>query len=116
MQLAFGLLRFGRFIELVPVPVVSGFMSGIGVIIILMQLPPLLGFEAQAGPLASAAALPAAWGSLNGHAVMLGLVAIVIVYLMPRAWGGDPVAAAGVDRRYAGRDAGFPAGQLADPR
>ena len=87
MQLAFGLLRFGRFIELVPVPVVSGFMSGIGVIIILMQLPPLLGFEAQAGPLASAAALPAAWGSLNRHAVILGLVAMVIVYLMPRAWG-----------------------------
>ena len=36
MQLAFGLLRFGRFIELVPLPVVSGFMSGIGMIIILL--------------------------------------------------------------------------------
>ncbi|MGB5763539.1 MAG: SulP family inorganic anion transporter, partial [Sedimenticolaceae bacterium] len=49
MQILFGVLRFGKFIELVPVPVVSGFMSGVGVIIILLQLPPLLGFPAQPG-------------------------------------------------------------------
>ena len=87
LQILFGLLRFGKFIELVPVPVVSGFMSGVGVIIILLQLPPLLGFEAQAGPMASVAVMPAAWHGFNGAAFMLGLVALAIVYLMPRSLG-----------------------------
>lgn len=86
LQIAFGLARFGKFIELVPVPVVSGFMSGIGVIIILLQLPPLLGFAAQPGPLASAAALPAAWQALNQPALLLGAAALGVVYLMPRSW------------------------------
>jgi SulP family sulfate permease len=86
LQIVFGLARFGKFIELVPVPVVSGFMSGIGVIIILLQLPPLLGHVAQTGPLASAAAIPAAWQALNPSALMLGGVALAVVYLMPRAW------------------------------
>lgn len=87
LQIAFGLLRFGKFIELVPVPVVSGFMSGIGVIIILLQLPPLLGFEAQAGPLASAGAVPEAWRNLNAAALSLGLLSLLIVYFLPRPVG-----------------------------
>lgn len=86
LQIVFGLARFGKFIELVPVPVVSGFMSGIGVIIILLQLPPLLGYPAQPGPLASAAVVPAAWQALNPSALMLGAAALAVVYLMPRSW------------------------------
>ena len=86
LQIVFGLARFGKFIELVPVPVVSGFMSGIGVIIILLQLPPLLGYPAQPGPLASAAAIPAAWHAVNPAALMLGGAALAVVYLMPRGW------------------------------
>ena len=42
-QIGFGILKLGKYIELVPHPVVSGFMSGIGVIIILLQIGPLLG-------------------------------------------------------------------------
>ena len=34
MQIAFGVFGFGQYIRLVPYPVVSGFMSGIGAIII----------------------------------------------------------------------------------
>ncbi len=87
LQVLFGLLRFGKFIELVPLPVVSGFMSGVGVIIVLLQLPPLLGSAAQAGPLASAAMLPQAWQQLNSPALILGLLSLLIVYLMPASWG-----------------------------
>ena len=35
-QIGFGLLKIGKYIEYVPHPVISGFMSGIGVIIILL--------------------------------------------------------------------------------
>ncbi len=82
-QIMFGILKIGKFIELVPHPVVSGFMSGIGVIIILLQLPPLLGFAAQSGPMASAAVLPAALDNMVLDAVILGLISLAIVYLMP---------------------------------
>ena len=83
MQILFGVLRFGKFIELVPVPVVSGFMSGVGVIIILLQLPPLLGFPAQPGPMASAGVMPEAWQQLN-NGVLLGLISLLVVYFLPR--------------------------------
>lgn len=87
LQVLFGMLRFGKFIELVPLPVVSGFMSGVGVIIILLQLPPLLGYPEQPGPLLSAEILPEAWRQLRPTALLLGLISLVIVYLMPRSWG-----------------------------
>ena len=86
-QILFGFLKIGKFIELVPHPVVSGFMSGIGVIIILLQLPPLLGFPAQSGPLAAAEALPQALNNLVPDALILGAVALVIVLFMPKKMG-----------------------------
>ncbi len=87
LQVLFGLLRFGKFIELVPLPVVSGFMSGVGVIIVLLQLPPMLGAAAQAGPLVSAAVVPQAWQHLNAAALILGSLSLLIVFLMPASWG-----------------------------
>ena len=45
IQIAFGVLGFGQYIRLVPYPVVSGFMSGIGCIIIALQLARLFGHE-----------------------------------------------------------------------
>ncbi|WP_415904510.1 SulP family inorganic anion transporter [Neptuniibacter sp. QD48_55] len=48
-QIIFGFLKLGKYITLMPYSVVSGFMSGIGVILILMQLAPALGQTAPAG-------------------------------------------------------------------
>ncbi len=52
-QMGFGLLRLGKYFTLVPYPVISGFMSGIGVIIILLELPPLFGMPGEASVIAS---------------------------------------------------------------
>jgi sulfate permease, SulP family len=43
LQIALGLFRIGAYIRYVPYPVISGFMSGIGVIIILQQVFPMFG-------------------------------------------------------------------------
>ena len=86
-QILFGLLRLGRYISLVPHSVVSGFMSGIGVIIILLQLPPLLGSATAGGPMAAAMQLPGAFAALVAPELMLGAVALAVVYLMPPAIG-----------------------------
>ena len=83
-QILFGMLKIGKYIELVPHPVVSGFMSGIGVIIILLQLPPLMGYPAQPGPMASSLALDDAFNNMVSDAVILGGIALVVVYFLPK--------------------------------
>jgi hypothetical protein len=49
LQIGFGALRIGRYVNLMPYPVISGFMTGIGGILLLMQIEPLLGRSATAG-------------------------------------------------------------------
>jgi len=49
LQILFGILKLGKYITLVPYSVVSGFMSGIGVIIISLQIGPLLGISTRGG-------------------------------------------------------------------
>ncbi|WP_235295935.1 SulP family inorganic anion transporter [Portibacter marinus] len=44
IQILMGVLKLGQYIEYIPYPVVSGFMTGIGVIIIITQFLPMLGY------------------------------------------------------------------------
>jgi SulP family sulfate permease len=83
-QILFGLLRIGKYIEFVPHPVVSGFMSGIGVIIILLQIGPLLGVDGPAKPLAAALATPQAIAHSHPAAALLALISLLLVYGVPR--------------------------------
>lgn len=83
LQIIFGLLRIGKFIELVPHPVVSGFMSGIGVIIILLQIGPLVGYDSPAKPLAATLAAPEFLANPHSAALTLALVALAIVFIIP---------------------------------
>ncbi len=80
MQIAFGLLRLGGFIRYMPYPVVSGFMSGIGVIIIALQLLPMLGAPGAASVIGGLKRLPDALVHTNVVALGLGLAAIALVY------------------------------------
>lgn len=45
IEALFGVVKLGRYIRYIPYPVVSGFMSGIGVIIIITQIFPLFGYN-----------------------------------------------------------------------
>ncbi len=82
-QIAFGLLRVGIFVRYIPYPVISGFMSGIGVIIILLQLHPLLGAASVSSPLEAIMRLPAALANTNAYSLVLALVTMVIVFATP---------------------------------
>ena len=83
-QIGFGLLKIGKYIELVPHPVVSGFMSGIGVIIILLQIGPLLGHASPASPLEAAKAIPDFFAKPETAAITLGLIVLTVVYSVPK--------------------------------
>lgn len=89
-QVLFGVLRFGSFIRYMPYPVVSGFMSGIGVIIIVLQILPLMGVPGAAGVLQGLSRLPEALSQLNPAALALGLATIALVYLSPKVVKGVP--------------------------
>lgn len=84
LQLVFAALRLGKFIQYVPYPVISGFMSGIGVIVVLLQLPVLFGYAAVSKPLDGIRTLPAAVSATNAAALGLALGTIAVIYLTPR--------------------------------
>ena len=76
---AAGLVRAGRFVALVPEPVIEGFTVGIALIIAVSQLKDLLGLSAAHVPADLLHGLPALWaarGGLNLEALGLGLVSI----------------------------------------
>jgi len=87
-QILFGALRLGSYIFLVPFPVVSGFMTGIGCIIIILQAAPLLGHDLPpGGTIGSLGALPDMLGAARWEAVAVGLLSLAIVYLTPARIG-----------------------------
>ncbi len=85
LQAVFGVLKLGRYINLVPYPVISGFMSGIGVIIIVMQLDPLLGHAAPASVVNALTVFPEYLMHPGVHALSAGAVALAICLFTPAA-------------------------------
>ncbi|QWH64219.1 SulP family inorganic anion transporter (plasmid) [Bacillus mycoides] len=83
-QILFGAFRLGRYIQYVPYPVISGFMSGIGVIIILLQISPFIGFTSPTKAWDIIMQLPNMISKTNIHAILLGSITILIVYLFPK--------------------------------
>jgi sulfate permease, SulP family len=84
IQILMGLLRLGQYITLIPYAVISGFMSGIGVIIIVLQLPVLLGHTAGTGGVFTALQeLPVQISQPNLVALGLGLLTFTIVWAVP---------------------------------
>ena len=85
LQIFLGVLRIGRFVAFTPYSVISGFMSGIGVIIILLQTMPFLGHDvATGGPVGSVRALPDALADVNISALAIALVTLAVGILWPR--------------------------------
>lgn len=83
-QIAFGLMRLGKFVTLMPYPVVSGFMSGIGVILIILQIGPLLGQANPAGGVIGILQnIADIFSNIDGNELTLGIITIAILYLTP---------------------------------
>ncbi|HSN73301.1 MAG TPA: SulP family inorganic anion transporter [Steroidobacteraceae bacterium] len=82
-QILFGKLKLGRYINFVPYPVISGFMSGIGFIIIIMQLDPLLGHPAPKDVVNALTVLPSYILHPRPDALIVGLAALAICFLTP---------------------------------
>ena len=85
LQVLLGLSKVGRFVAYTPHVVVSGFMSGIGIIIILIQSMPFLGAPtALGGPMGAVRALPEALGNIDFGAFAIAAVTLAAALLWPR--------------------------------
>ena len=71
-------------VKYVPYPVISGFMNGVGTILILMQLNPLVGQKTMSTPIESLKHLIADFSDINTQAVILGCLTLMIVFLIPQ--------------------------------
>ena len=83
-QILFGILKIGKYVRYIPYPVLSGFMSGIGGIIIIQQLYPLIGCKSPVLVVDMITQFPErVAGGVSFIALLLGLGTIAIIYLFP---------------------------------
>ncbi len=84
-QIIFGFFKLGKYITLMPYSVISGFMSGIGIILVILQIAPFLGHPApKGGVMGTVAAIPQLVATARFPEVILGIVTLVIIFLMPK--------------------------------
>jgi SulP family sulfate permease len=80
----FGFLKLGTYIKYIPYPVVSGFMSGIGIIIIILQIFPFMGQPSPKSILDVFRQLPEGLQHINFEAVLVAGATIAIIYIFPK--------------------------------
>ena len=83
-QIIFGALKLGRYITLMPYTVISGFMSGIGVILIILQIAPFLGQSSpKGGVVGTITSLPTLFGNVNLIETLLAVLTVAILFFYP---------------------------------
>nr|WP_197464553.1 SulP family inorganic anion transporter [Marinomonas aquimarina] len=86
-QMLLGTLKLGKYVTLMPYSVVSGFMSGIGVILIILQLSPLLGSPAPpGGVMGTLMAMPETLANLQWRELLLGALTLSVLFLFPKQY------------------------------
>ncbi|HAT14160.1 MAG TPA: sodium-independent anion transporter, partial [Microcoleaceae bacterium UBA11344] len=84
-QIIFGIFKLGKYVTLMPYSVISGFMSGIGVILIILQIAPFLGqAPPKGGVLGTFMAIPQLVANVNPPEAILGALTLAIIFLMPK--------------------------------
>ncbi|WP_353292524.1 SulP family inorganic anion transporter [Synechococcus sp. M16CYN] len=85
-QILFGLFRLGRYVTMMPYTVISGFMSGIGIILVLLQLGPFLGQASpKGGVMATLSQLPALIEGTQIWELALAGITLLVLWLTPQS-------------------------------
>ena len=100
IQILLGVFRIGRFVSFTPYSVVSGFMSGVGIIIMVVQTLPFLGWAvAEGGPLGAIRTWPETIRNFDPKALAIGVVSLAVAVALPeraRKYVPPPLAALAV--------------------
>lgn len=84
IQISFAMVNLGKWIKYIPYPVISGFMSGVGVIIIILQINPFLGVESYNKVLYTVSKIPETIMSTNIQALMIASITLAIMLFTPK--------------------------------
>ena len=71
-------------VKYVPYPVISGFMNGVGIIIIILQINPMLGHAAMSNTIESIEYTFLNLASINYDALLIGVLTLAIVFGIPK--------------------------------
>lgn len=83
-QIIFGALRLGRYVTMMPYTVISGFMSGIGIILVILQIAPFLGQASPAGGVVGTLrSLPELLANVQPPETFLAALTVAIIWFMP---------------------------------
>ena len=83
-QILFGVMRLGKYVTMMPYTVISGFMSGIGIILVILQLAPFLGQASPGGGvIGTLQSLPELLANIQPVETLLALMTIAVIWLMP---------------------------------
>ena len=83
-QILFGTLRLGKYVTMMPYTVVSGFMSGIGIILVILQFAPFLGQPSpKGGVIGTLRAVPELLASVRPAETLLAVTAVGIIWFLP---------------------------------
>ncbi|MFA7091588.1 MAG: SulP family inorganic anion transporter [Arcobacteraceae bacterium] len=84
LQIGFGVIGIGKWIKFIPYPVISGFMSGIGVIIIILQINSLLGVASSGTILQTIVDIPISLENINFHSFIIACLTLAIMFFTPK--------------------------------
>ena len=84
LQILISLTSAPKLIKYVPYPVISGFLSGIGLIIIILQTPVLLGAVAKSSTIETLMNLPSLMNSISLHSTILGIATLLLLFFTPK--------------------------------
>lgn len=84
LQIIFGLINIAGYIKYFPYPVISGFMSGVGLIIIILQIFPFVGLDSAKSTVKVMSDLPRLFAEFNWQALALGAMTVIIYYVFPK--------------------------------
>ncbi|TLF46901.1 SulP family inorganic anion transporter [Maribacter aurantiacus] len=91
-QVIFGFLNIAGYVKYFPYPVISGFMSGVGLIIVILQIFPFLGMDSAKSTVSVIKDLPRIASETNLNALLLGAITIAVYFLFPKITKAIPSA------------------------
>ncbi|WP_321777988.1 SulP family inorganic anion transporter [Sulfurimonas sp.] len=83
-QIVFGIAKVGKYVKYIPYPVISGFMSGIGMIIIILQINPFLGLDGFGSVMQTLLNLPSTLTHVNFNSIIVAFGTLIIMFFTPQ--------------------------------
>ncbi len=95
-QIILGFTKTGKYIQYMPYPVISGFLSGLGVIILLIQLNPFVGLAGYSDIDTAIKSIPQTIRNINYAAFFVSSITLTLIYLLPKIFKKIPGTLSGL--------------------